>query len=58
MRRMKKGLGFGPALFYGYITLLFIKWMLVFDSIGKKKMVAGEGIEPPTRGFSVLCSTN
>ena len=22
------------------------------------RMVAGEGIEPPTRGFSVLCSTN
>jgi hypothetical protein len=23
-----------------------------------KRNVAGEGIEPPTRGFSVLCSTN
>ena len=23
-----------------------------------KEDVAGEGIEPPTRGFSVLCSTN
>jgi hypothetical protein len=22
------------------------------------KMVAGEGIEPPTRGFSIPCSTN
>jgi len=22
------------------------------------KMVAGGGIEPPTQGFSVLCSTN
>jgi hypothetical protein len=24
----------------------------------KGKVVAGGGIEPPTRGFSVLCSTN
>src|SRR5262249_27536140 len=23
-----------------------------------KKVVSGDGIEPPTRGFSVLCSTN
>ena len=24
----------------------------------KKQMVPGGGIEPPTRGFSILCSTN
>jgi hypothetical protein len=24
----------------------------------KKKMVAQDGIEPPTQGFSVLCSTD
>ncbi len=24
----------------------------------KYRMVAREGIEPPTQGFSVLCSTN
>jgi hypothetical protein len=24
----------------------------------KEEMVAGDGIEPPTQGFSVLCSTN
>ncbi|MEY2409623.1 MAG: hypothetical protein QOF48_2293 [Verrucomicrobiota bacterium] len=23
-----------------------------------EKVVAGDGIEPPTQGFSVLCSTN
>lgn len=26
--------------------------------IRNSRVVAGEGIEPPTRGFSVLCSTN
>ncbi len=25
---------------------------------GAKKMVPGDGIEPPTRGFSVPCSTD
>jgi hypothetical protein len=25
---------------------------------GGFEVVAGEGIEPPTRGFSVLCSAN
>ncbi len=28
-----------------------------FPGIKAKKMVAGPGIEPGTRGFSVLCST-
>ena len=28
------------------------------EKSGSWKVVAGEGIEPPTRGFSVLCSTN
>jgi putative transposase len=26
--------------------------------MGKMEMVPGDGIEPPTRGFSVLCSTD
>jgi hypothetical protein len=26
--------------------------------LGMKKLVAGDGIEPPTQGFSILCSTN
>ena len=28
------------------------------DNEKGKKMVARDGIEPPTQGFSVLCSTN
>jgi hypothetical protein len=32
---------------------IFIHWMKI-----KQKMVAGDGIEPPTRGFSIPCSTS
>ena len=31
---------------------------LSVDIEGKGRVVAGGGIEPPTQGFSVLCSTN
>jgi hypothetical protein len=33
-------------------------WPIFADRYAFREMVAKGGIEPPTQGFSVLCSTN
>ena len=49
------GTNSGPGLWLSKKTLaaLFVSALL---SVGK--VVACDGIEPPTRGFSILCSTD
>ena len=45
---------------YIWYHLSFIEYplSLIFDCIYRFKVVARGGLEPPTQGFSVLCSTN
>jgi hypothetical protein len=49
----------GHSYFYSYFCPNTVhKISTNADSWGFLKVVAGDGIEPPTQGFSVLCSTD
>ena len=51
----KKGVNFQCSHPFLYLELSKKIYVCVWST---KKMVAPGGIEPPTQGFSVLCSTN